>query len=331
MFSSLRTFYLSHERITAPIVFLGGVTYDTLTVTRVDRYSENIFIMGYLIVLGFMIFAVGRHQQDRLSDEVIQEYADYFPLVIQFLFGGLLSVYAIFYFRSTPLSVSGIYFLLIAGLLVANEFLKKRLMNLKLLLTLYLFVWFSFFVFFVPVVVGSMGTIVFLFSSFLSLIPVGSLIYFIYRRYLPEYRRDILVHSALVCTTTLLFIGLYGLNLVPPVPLALEEASIYHDIQRSGDRFELTYAQNTWAEQFSLYGDQVPWRTGETVHAYVSVFAPGACRVPFATSGSTIVKTRKAGSQPTTWPTRLWEDVVGATGVRHSNGTYVRGPGGLTS
>jgi len=271
---SLRTFYLGYERIAAPTVFLGGVAYDTLTVTRMDRFSENLFILGYLIVLGIMIVAVGRHQQDRLKGGFIRQYTDYFPLVIQFLFGGLLSIYAIFYFRSTPLSVSSIYFFLVVGLLVANEFFKNRLMNLKLLLVLYLFSWFSFLVFFVPVLVGSMGTMVFLFSSFLSPFPVGVLIYFIYRRRLIERRLDILVHLSLMVTVTVLFVLLYGLNLVPPVPLALEEAAIYHDVQRSGERFELTYAQNTWTEQFSLYEDQVPWRTGETVHAYVSVFAP---------------------------------------------------------
>jgi hypothetical protein len=265
---------LNNERIAAPVVFLGGVTYDSLTVTSIDRLSENLFILGYLLVLGVMIFAVGRHQQDRLPEGFFRRYSDYFPLVIQFLFGGLLSVYAIFYFRSTPLSVSGIYFLLITGLLVANEFLQNRLLNLRFLLVLYLFVWFSFFVFFVPVILGSMGTFVFLASCLLSLFPVGGLIYCIYRRHFQEYRRDITVQSLLVGGVTTLLIGLYGLNLIPPVPLALQEAGIYHDVRRTDDRFKLTYAQNNWFEQFSLYGDRVPWKTGERVYAYVSVFAP---------------------------------------------------------
>lgn len=273
-FGTLVDLYQNHERIAAPLVFLSGVTYDTLTLTRIDRLFENLFILGYLVLLGIAIVIVGRHKRGRITNNYLLSYSRYFPLLVQFLLGGLLSVYTIFYFRSTPLTVSGIYLLLLIGLLVLNEVLHNRLMNLKLLVTLYFFVWFSFCVFFIPILVGTMGTWIFVLASFISLLPVGTIVYFIYRGDLGENLKELLLH---IGSTVLLLGGiffLYSMNLVPPVPLALESGGIYHQVNKEGNQYQLEYAQPSWTDTFSPFETRVPWKEGQTIYCYASIFAP---------------------------------------------------------
>ena len=61
----------------------------------------------------------------------------YYPMAIQFLFGGLFSAYAVFYSRSASLTSTALFFVVLVGLLIGNEFSCDRVSNLKLMLALY--------------------------------------------------------------------------------------------------------------------------------------------------------------------------------------------------
>ena len=54
---------------------------------------------------------------------------------MQFLLGGLFSAYAVFYSRSATLTGTGSFSACLVVLLVANEFLRDRLSNLRLLVS----------------------------------------------------------------------------------------------------------------------------------------------------------------------------------------------------
>ena len=38
-----------------------------------------------------------------------------------------------------------------------------------------------------------------------------------------------------------LLVGFYFLNWIPPVPLSLKFGGIYHEVKKTGDRFELSF------------------------------------------------------------------------------------------
>ncbi len=42
------------------LFFASGVTYDTLTLTRIDRLQDNLILLLYLVTLGFLIVLTGR-------------------------------------------------------------------------------------------------------------------------------------------------------------------------------------------------------------------------------------------------------------------------------
>jgi len=139
------------------IFFFAGVTYDTVTLTRIDRLLDNLILMLYLAALGVLIVLKGRADLIKTHGEPVNtgkaahflaRAEPYYPMGIQFLLGGLFSAYTIFYSQSASLTTTAVFFGLLVVLLVGNEFLHDRLSNLKLLVSLYALVAFCFFTFF---------------------------------------------------------------------------------------------------------------------------------------------------------------------------------------
>jgi hypothetical protein len=129
------------------VFFFSGVTYDSLTLTRIDRLQDNLLLLIYLLLLGFLIILTGRLGIEPLPDQAqlktlspvsrwLLQSRPYYPMAIQFLLGGLFSAYAIFYSRSATLTSTAVFFGVLVLLLVANEFLRDRLSNLRLLVSL---------------------------------------------------------------------------------------------------------------------------------------------------------------------------------------------------
>ncbi len=100
------------------VFFLSGVTYDTVTLTRIDRLQDNLVLLLYLAVLGVLIVLTGRLGIETSPDceplpgsspltRWVLESRPYYPIASQFLLGGLFSAYAIFYSRSANLTGTG--------------------------------------------------------------------------------------------------------------------------------------------------------------------------------------------------------------------------------
>lgn len=272
----LQKIYQQHEYIAAPLFFFSGVTYDTLTITRIDRLFDNLILLTYLVVLGGLIVLVGWLRYDRVKSDFLKRYKHVYPWFLQFLLGGVFSAYAIYYFRSISFSVTSFFFVIMVGLLVANEFLHNRLMNLRLLVVLYLFVCFSFLVYFVPVMIGQMGPSIFYLSMFLSLIPVGLVVALIFWNEFSQRRWDIAGMTAVIVLLLFGFVTSYRMNWIPPVPLSMEAGGVYHNVERDGDMYRLTYADPPWYRFWTSYDDPFYLREGDRVHCFVSVFAPVA-------------------------------------------------------
>src|SRR5262245_20520673 len=177
---------------TPAVFFCSGVTYDLLTLTRIDQLQDNLILLVYLLLLGVLIVLTGRLGIEPptialqlaavpLPTRWLVRARPYYPMATQFLLGGLFSAYAIFYSRSATLTSTATFFVLLVGLLVGNEFLRDRLSNLRLLISLYAVVCFAFFTFFLPVMTGIMNTAVFLVGAGLSASVTFRVVQLIYR------------------------------------------------------------------------------------------------------------------------------------------------------
>ncbi|MGQ0666338.1 MAG: DUF2914 domain-containing protein [Nitrospiraceae bacterium] len=264
------------------LFFLSGVTYDTLTLTRIDRLQDNLLLLIYLLLLGVLIVLTGqlgvgpvsdREQLAALSPGIrwALRARPYYPMAVQFLLGSLFSAYAIFYSRSATLTSTAIFFALLVILLVVNEFLRDRLSSLRLLVSLYALVCFAFFTFFLPVVTGFMNVAVFLIGAVLSMAITFRIVHLIYRNNLDRPRRESIGVTAPAFALIGLLVGFYFLNWIPPVPLSLKFGGMYHEVKKAGDRFELSFEKN-WYQVWKRGDSTFP--ADEPIYCFTAVFAP---------------------------------------------------------
>ena len=265
-----------------PLFFFSGVTYDTVTLTRIDRLQDNLLLLLYLVLLGFLIVLTGRlgtHEATvedlppdapRLMKWVVQA-KPYAPVAIQFLLGGLFSAYTIFYSKSATLTGTAVFFCLLVGFLVANEFLRDRLSNMQLLVGLYALVCFGFFTFFLPVMTGMMNAMVFLAGAGLTILVVWRVVHLVYWRNSGRSNREAMLAVAPALSLVGLLIGFYFLNWIPPVPLSMKFGGMYHEVKRSGDHFELSY-ERAWYEFWKR--SNTTFTDDEPIYCFTAVFAP---------------------------------------------------------
>ena len=60
LIDKLQTSFL--KPILPAFFFFAGVTYDSLTLTRIDRLVDNLILLLYLAVLGVLVILTGRFQ-----------------------------------------------------------------------------------------------------------------------------------------------------------------------------------------------------------------------------------------------------------------------------
>jgi len=267
------------------LFFFAGVTYDTVTLTRIDRLLDNLILLFYLTLLGALIVLTGRADlargghPDILPDahpvaSFVKRAQPYYPRAIQFLLGGLFSAYAIFYSQSASLTGTAIFFALLVALLVATELIQDRLSNLRLLVGLYAVVCFSFFTFFLPVLTGFMNTLMFVIGALLSLAVTLRVVELIYEGVPGRTRRDAVLTGAPAAGLVVLLVLFYFLHWIPPVPLSMKFAGAYHRIEKSEDRYRLSFEEGAWYQFWKRSDD--PFRTGGPAYCFTAVFAPVA-------------------------------------------------------
>lgn len=277
-FRLLRRFYRRHEQLGPPLFFFGGVTWDALTLQRIDAWFDNLFLLTYLVLLGIAIMAAILNEHGRLRNPTLRAYRGWLAPVIQFLAGALFSAYVIYYSQSVSWATSAFLILLVV-LLVVNEFLQRISFNDYAMLSLYFLAALTFFIFFLPVLTGTLGYVTFLASGALSLGLVGAMVAYLWYR---AVFRGMRTTALLVLVLSLFGIVhlLYVQNWIPPVPLALREGGAYHHVASTPDGYRLTYEPQPWPRRLGLRSPVLHHAEGDTVFCFAAVFAPTTLETP---------------------------------------------------
>lgn len=263
-----------------PVVFFfAGVTYDTITLTRIDRLLDNLILLFYLSLLGLLIILTGRADLAGVGaadgmPAFLARTRPYYPHAIQFLLGGLFSAYAIFYSQSASLTGTAVFFAVLVAFLVANELLHDRLSNLRLLVGLYAMVCFSFLTFFLPVLTGVMNTAMFLFGACCSLAATVWVVRQVYRSIPDRPKREMMLAGAPAVALVAVLVGFYFLHWIPPVPLSMKFAGVYHTIEKSDGRYRLGFEAGSWYQFWKRSDD--PFHGSGPSYCFAAVFAPVA-------------------------------------------------------
>jgi hypothetical protein len=273
--SPIRQFIKKHNKYAALLFFIGGFIFDTLTLGRIDRTYDLVLLCLYMTLLPITIYLFNLSDDGKWKNTLLNRYEDYFPLAIQFFFGGLISAYVIYFSRSVSLSKSISFFIILVALLFANNFLKKRISNKYLQFSVFFFVNFTFFTFIIPVFIKVMNTYVFVASGLISLIFTLSLLLFIYKKS-PSTRQEISI-KRMISIIVIMYITInsfYIFNLIPPVPLALDTGIVAHNVKVEKGHYTVTYEKSKWFYFWRDHKITYNYTDGQPVYIFTSIFAP---------------------------------------------------------
>jgi hypothetical protein len=264
-----------YERYISPLSLIAGFLADNLVLLRrVDLLQSNLLLIFYLTLSMTGIIAINMIEAGRWKHRWVIAVAPFIPIVVQFAFGGLFSGFLSLYSRSASFALSWIFVLVLAFLLLGNERFRKLYIRLSFQLPLYFTVLFSFFAFFLPVIFKSIGPWMFV-TSGLSAVAVITGFYFLIQYLVPEValpQRARITRA--VAIIYVVFNILYFSNAIPPLPLALKEAGVYHKVTRIGTEYQLAAEPQTWYQPFLLSNPVFHYTKGESAWVFSAVFAP---------------------------------------------------------
>ncbi len=265
-----RNWYGHYERPISSLSLILGFVFDALVLKRVDMFWENVWVVGHIVLVA--VFMILIHKVKSNSGDEADPRKVHFWLVniLQFVFGGLLSVFLVFYFRSSDLSVSWPFLLILVVAFWANESLKRQFVRVTFQVSLFFLSIFLASIFLVPLVIHQIGPGPFILSGVVSLFIMQAFLSVLSRVNKKKFDQS---KRAVVVSIGLIFIGmniLYFTNLIPPIPLSLKDSGIYHSI---GSDFTAIYEDVGWHVYFQLQ-DTFHATSGETVYAYSAVFSP---------------------------------------------------------
>jgi len=270
----IKSIYMKYERFASPAALFVGFVFDNFTLTRIDQLYDNIVLFSYLIIAGVGITLVQLYENSVFKGLLVKKAAPFLPLLIQFAFGGLFSGYFIFYSRSASLASSWFFILLLLGLLVGNEFFRKHYRGLVFQVSIFYFALFSFAIFFVPVIAGKMGVWIFLLSGLISLVVIATLL-FVFAYIAPEsFQKKGKLLKLSISSIFVLINVLYFTNIIPPIPLSLKDAGVYHFVGRTESGNYIVRSEVKKWYEFDIGSKKFHHARGGSAYVYSAVFAP---------------------------------------------------------
>ena len=269
----LRRLHSAYEPYLPASCFAGGFGFDVATSGRIDHWVTLVQQGVFLLLIGSLLAFEARFDVRGLPlPRWFEDHKGWHESLVHFLFGGLLSAYTIFYFKSSSSLHSAVFMLLLVALLVLNErpILRRRGLPVKFLL--FSLCTASFFTYLVPILWGSIGPATFAASICLSLLWTSLFLKAITLRVRGSFGTARHLLAPALCVQ-LLFSGLYYLGALPPVPLSVQYVGIFHDVERKGDAFLLYHENPVW--RFWHHGDQVfDARAGDRIYGFARIFSP---------------------------------------------------------
>jgi Protein of unknown function (DUF2914) len=276
---------------------LAGFVFDVVTLSRIDDWATLAQQGAYLGLLGALLLL---EQRDALGLAAppawLAKVWRFSEDAIHFLFGSLLSSFALFYFKSADVLTSFAFLAVLFGLLVGNELPRFRALGPVMRVALFSLCLTSYLAYLLPVLVGVVRAWLFVLAVLLAC-GVLAVATRTMARWTGDARLALRQVLAPGLGVQVLLLVLYFLRLTPPVPLAIQRMGIYHEVTKEGRDYLLSQQWPTWGQWWSDARQRgvmdtllsTPWpswkvwqsgdqdflaRPGDKVFAFAAVFAP---------------------------------------------------------
>lgn len=252
--------------------FSAGFLFDVFTLSRIDDGVTLIQQGVYLALLGGLLALEQRQVLRNDLSPWLTRVLQFGEDAIHFLFGSLLSSFALFYFKSASGLTALVFVVLVFGLLVANELPRFRKLGPIIRLAIFSFAITSYFAYLLPVLLGFLSPWLFFAATLIAglFLALG---YLTMRRW-GQDRLVILQRAVLPgLLVQAVLLGLFFLKAIPPVPLSLTYLGIYHGVESAEGKRLLLHQRPWWRVWHN--GDQLfIKRPGDTLYAFAQIFAP---------------------------------------------------------
>ncbi len=264
-----------YERYVAPAALIGGFLLDNfIFLERIDSLQSYILLSAYMLLAATGIALIHLIETGRARHPFFLAVAPFVPVVIQFSFGALFSGFLAVYWRSATVAVSWIFVIVIAALLIGNERFRGYYTKLPFQTGIFFTVLFSFFIFFLPILFNRIGSWMFVLSGIVTVLVTAGFLYIV-QKLAPEVWREEKVRvMRIVAAIFIAFNVLYFSNAIPPLPLALKEAGVYHSVTREADAYVLSAEPVPWYKRFFLYNTNYHRVRGEPAYVFTAIYAP---------------------------------------------------------
>ena len=264
-----------HERKISAASLAGGFAFDSVSFGRIDHALTQAVFIVYLLVAGIAIAVLHALESRPDGSKPSDKTRTILVAVTQFALGCLLSGFCVFYIRSASITSSWPFLLAMAAIFIGNEYMRRYHARLVFAALLFFFAIYSYAILLVPVVIGRIGRIPFLISGALAVV-----IFFFFMRALArlghERYRSARMQVFIGMVLITLFLNLaYFLRVLPPLPLVLTDAGVYHEVKRAGADFQAAQEDEP-PEWQALFGTHAIMhiQKGAKLYVYNAVFAP---------------------------------------------------------
>ena len=267
--------YARIERPFSSISLIGGFVFDAITLTRVDEFWENFWVLGHLVIVTACALMINLIENADHDEDNPAKLHFWLVNVMQFFFGGIFSTYLVFYFRSGTIAGDWPFLLFLAAAFIANERLKRHYARLAFQIGLLFLAYYAFAIYVLPILFHEISTAVFLLSGIVSL-AVISIFIWVLRKFSKERFSGAAkwwTYSAIAAVLVAVNF-LYFYNLIPPLPLSLKDAGIYQSLVVNGPGLYTVQAENQGWLKFFEWSETIHVTPGSPLYAYTAIFSP---------------------------------------------------------
>lgn len=259
-----------HERYWIPLMLVGGLSADVVQFSALN-IREKFIIQGVYVVVsaGALLIIHYPHAAERRGLRTLRLIA---PFLHQFAVGGMLSTSLLFYWFSGALSASWPILLIVATFMLLNEFLREHFLRPAVQVGVMTFCLFSLSSILFSIVFRSFEPVVFLSAGAATLAFMLGYAALLARVSGRVTRSK--TWMAIVVVVCALMNAAYFQNVIPPIPLSIREAGIYHDVERVNGEYKLVGEDESWLDRI-LPGQTLHVSPADTLFAYTAIFAPG--------------------------------------------------------
>lgn len=274
-YQKIKGLYVKYERLLMPAMLVVGFLVDYFTFTNIQISITFAILFFYWFLAGVIIAFIPLYDAGKLSLKF--KYVRLFsPLALQFAFGALLSASLVFYWFSGAFSVSWpLVAIIILLLMVFNDTFRHYFEKPLVQISVYFFTTISLFSLLLPFLFSSLSVWLFIGAGVASLI-----IFALYIHYLSVFAPQLLSQKRhffiSIIIITIVMNVLYFTNIIPPIPLALREAGMYHGLKVSTGHYTMEAEPENFLQAIktTVFGQTMHIKPGATVYLYTAIFAP---------------------------------------------------------